>query len=368
MPHRSVYENRVKPQGGQSAQGFFQRSAVIYVSDRQVGAEEPNTEEKIQSSHFQQNLSLIPTQASEDSSLPRTSFSHVQVCPPIQMKLTIGQPKDRFAPIQKMDWQSKKTNKPKKTMEEEFDEIDLMLDSLNWTLPTPQENLSPEKKQSSSLSSLKELTAITATRGQEEERKQIEQLFNEWEHFYKDPEKKEVLDQPYTQNRQIQDQNDRQDILASTVRPQKGKETEVDNLTGLHDMKGNLQALGSWRVEIEILEKEVPYVYIEDLASAPWNVWNRNQASKDPRAVEGGGTAWICEMIKISQNEGCEGRLRLNAFASSPGFYQKLGFTGTELGTGRMWKYKKNSNDKTPEKGGAELTSEAARNLLERNK
>jgi hypothetical protein len=412
MPHRSVYENRVKQQGNRSAQGFFQRSALLFKSDGPVDTEKPNTGENLQSSHFHQDLSLIPIQASEGGSLPGNSFSQVQVRRPIQMKLTIGQPKDRFAPIQKMDWQPKKTNtpkktleeeleeleqafdwidlnpknpsvKPKKTMEEKFDEIDLMLASLNEILPTPQENFSPEKKQSSSLSSLKELTDeppiphikesinITARRDKKDERVPIAKVLEQWKSFYTPTEQEYLTKRSMYEygkadfsEKQILDQYERQSILADTV--SSSEETVKDNLTALIDMKGNLQTLGSWRVEIGISDnnEEEPYIYIEDLASAPWNVRSRVAKEKDDRAVQGAGKVWICEMIKISQKEGCDGRLRLNAFASSTGFYEKLGF---------KWKsdrkYKKNKEDeKIESKSGVELTSEAASKLLEKNK
>lgn len=87
---------------------------------------------------------------------------------------------------------------------------------------------------------------------------------------------------------------------------------------GIKDSKGIVQ--GGL-----IYSKERGHIYVEYLATAPWNILEKG---KDERTVKGAGTEAITQAIKISKKEGFEGRLKLQAVPSALDFYKKLGFEG----------------------------------------
>jgi hypothetical protein len=140
----------------------------------------------------------------------------------------------------------------------------------------------------------------------------------------------------------IVDQEERQEIMADQFGP-KGEH----QFTGVLDAEGLLQAACTWEPLVD--DEGVGYLYIHELASAPWNVWM--EKGSEPQAVAGSGSAVMKVLVKKSIEAGYEGRLRLVAWSSSPGFYRKLGFVPKRI--------KRDKKDESVH----ELTPEAAAKL-----
>lgn len=68
------------------------------------------------------------------------------------------------------------------------------------------------------------------------------------------------------------------------------------------------------------------HLYIEYLATAPWNILEKG---KDERSVKGAGTEAIIQAIKLSQEAGFKGQVKLEALKDAVPFYKKMGFTGS---------------------------------------
>jgi hypothetical protein len=85
------------------------------------------------------------------------------------------------------------------------------------------------------------------------------------------------------------------------------------DVIAIKDSKGNIQAGVQYT-------KKSDHLYIEYLATAPWNF------TKDSRAVRGAGTKAIIEAIKIDKKQGGSGEIRLYGLEKALPFYQKLGF------------------------------------------
>lgn len=92
---------------------------------------------------------------------------------------------------------------------------------------------------------------------------------------------------------------------------------------GVYDNKGNLQATAVYSINRPLPDFDdgtTPHVYIDLLASAPWNM------AKTDKTVKGAGTKAIIEAVKLSEKEGLEGRVILQPLEGAKGFYEKLGF------------------------------------------
>lgn len=100
------------------------------------------------------------------------------------------------------------------------------------------------------------------------------------------------------------------------------------NFRGVRDSDGNLQAAAT----VKIRKNEI---YIENLATAPWNVYSKNSKS-----TKGAGREIMLSLAKeaVSKNKS----LSLSSLPGAEGFYQKVGFKlerprkGNELAGYRM--------------------------------
>jgi hypothetical protein len=91
--------------------------------------------------------------------------------------------------------------------------------------------------------------------------------------------------------------------------------SKTSTLSGVVDKDGNLQAAFSYT-------KKRDCVYVDYLASAPWNV-----IPNHANATKGAGTSAIEQAVRISQESGRRGRVRLQALPDAVPFYEKVGFT-----------------------------------------
>lgn len=64
-------------------------------------------------------------------------------------------------------------------------------------------------------------------------------------------------------------------------------------------------------------------VYVDYLESAPWNL----KGSPDPPRFLGVGTVLMAEAVRISTEEGFEGRVGLHSLPQAEAFYNKCGMT-----------------------------------------
>jgi hypothetical protein len=109
---------------------------------------------------------------------------------------------------------------------------------------------------------------------------------------------------------------------------------EPNTFRGVRDVHSRLQA-GA------IVEEEIDFLFLDALASAPWNV-----LGNQPETIKGAGTTLMEELVKESKALGNEGRIRLYPLQRSLQFYTDIGFVETGSGD---W----------------ELTEEAASRFLE---
>jgi hypothetical protein len=98
---------------------------------------------------------------------------------------------------------------------------------------------------------------------------------------------------------------------------------------GVYDEKGNLQAAASYsiRKQRDRYTLAEPHIYIEYLATAPWNV------AKTDKTVKGAGTDAIVQTIELSKKKGFGGRIRLSPIEGAEPFYEKLGFKPDRTGS-----------------------------------
>lgn len=113
-------------------------------------------------------------------------------------------------------------------------------------------------------------------------------------------------------------------------------------LMGVSDEGGALQSLGQARME---KDDTGPYLYVENLASAPWNVFG-----DDRQSVSGSVRSLMRYYVKQSMAMGGNGRIKLSPFNQSHGAYLSLGFS------------------QPPSGGSWELTQEKAKALLDDRK
>ncbi len=88
------------------------------------------------------------------------------------------------------------------------------------------------------------------------------------------------------------------------------------NFISVRDVKGRLQASA-------YVTSRNGYLYLELLASAPWNV---ARIPGDEKVVKGAGTTAIVAVIKESVKRGYGGKVQLEALPNAVPFYEKLGF------------------------------------------
>ncbi len=113
--------------------------------------------------------------------------------------------------------------------------------------------------------------------------------------------------------------------------------TEQSSFRGVRDVQGKLQA-GA------IVEEYFDYLFVDNLASAPWNV-----LGSQPESTRGAGTSLMEELVKESIHLGFEGRLKLYPVERALSFYRGIGLIESEDSPREL-----------------ELTPLAARRFLER--
>lgn len=87
-------------------------------------------------------------------------------------------------------------------------------------------------------------------------------------------------------------------------------------LRAVSDSEGMPQALAI------VKQQGRRHLYLEYLATSPWNVKEAN----DPRRVRGAGTALMTQLVIESARFGAEGRIELEALPGAVAFYEKIGF------------------------------------------
>ncbi len=87
-----------------------------------------------------------------------------------------------------------------------------------------------------------------------------------------------------------------------------------ENTRILKDAKGNMQAAAS-------IQEKKDSLYIEYLATAPWNV-----KGGEAKSVKGAGTAMIEHIIQESVKKGKGGSVTLESLPDAISFYEKIGF------------------------------------------
>lgn len=102
---------------------------------------------------------------------------------------------------------------------------------------------------------------------------------------------------------------------------QEGALLQPEDFRGVRDRSGNLQA-GA------IVTDMGEYLYVDFLASAPWNI-----TGDEPRAVRRAATMLMAFIVRESINKGYGGRVVVDAVGSTADFYRRMGFIETELGS-----------------------------------
>ena len=120
---------------------------------------------------------------------------------------------------------------------------------------------------------------------------------------------------------------------------QDGALLQPEDFRGVRDRASNLQA-GA------IVTDMAEYIYVDFLASAPWNI-----TGDEPRAVRRAATMLMAQIVRESIDKGYGGRVVVDAIGSTADFYRIMGFIETGEGEGF-----------TPEMA---LTPEAARDFLD---
>lgn len=100
--------------------------------------------------------------------------------------------------------------------------------------------------------------------------------------------------------------------------------SEPENFRGFFDEAGNLQAAA-------IITKEKDHLYIDYLASAPWNV-----SGSDSRRTGGAGSEAIERIVRESVDSGRGGKVKLFSLRDAMPFYEKVGFVRDESRSQKM--------------------------------
>lgn len=96
---------------------------------------------------------------------------------------------------------------------------------------------------------------------------------------------------------------------------------QQEDFRGVRDRAGNLQA-GA------IVTDMGEYLYVDFLASAPWNI-----TGNSPRAVRRAATMLMAFIVRESINKGLGGRVVVDAIGSTADFYRRMGFIETGEGS-----------------------------------
>jgi len=89
---------------------------------------------------------------------------------------------------------------------------------------------------------------------------------------------------------------------------------------GVIDEKKLLQAAAAIHTKPKLDDEKTPYLYIEDFASAPWNVVDPSEEPEKP-GRKGAGTALMKLLVNKSIQQGYKGRLMLFAIGTSVDWY-----------------------------------------------
>lgn len=96
---------------------------------------------------------------------------------------------------------------------------------------------------------------------------------------------------------------------------------QPEDFRGVRDRAGNLQA-GA------IVTNLGEYLYVDFLASAPWNI-----TGNSPLSVRRAATMLMAFIVRESINKGLGGRVVVDAVGSTADFYRRMGFIETEAGS-----------------------------------
>lgn len=91
-----------------------------------------------------------------------------------------------------------------------------------------------------------------------------------------------------------------------------------ENFRGVRDSSENLQA-GA------IVSNMGDRLYVDFIATAPWNI-----TGEEPKSVRRAATMLMAHIVRESIDKGYEGRIIVDAVASSADFYRRMGFIETE--------------------------------------
>jgi hypothetical protein len=164
------------------------------------------------------------------------------------------------------------------------------------------------KKEKTGEKAAKQEESLKAASGESaSDRKQIEVGLNEWDSHSSKQEK--------IGNQYIRDV----DVIASNI--SNNARYYPENIRAVVDSKGKIQAAADIKMGQD-------YVYINYLATAPWNVGsNRGRSpSTDPRAIKGAGRGMMRQIVIESFQRGKQGKIRLESLKGAEKFYEKCGF------------------------------------------
>ena len=102
---------------------------------------------------------------------------------------------------------------------------------------------------------------------------------------------------------------------------------KATNIRAITDESGSMQAAA-------YVENRGNYLYVELLATSPWNTLARAGINVDSnvQVSKGAGTEMMRQIVIESLNKGYGGEVRLESLPGALGFYKKIGFSITETG------------------------------------
>lgn len=98
---------------------------------------------------------------------------------------------------------------------------------------------------------------------------------------------------------------------------QEGALLQAEDFRGVRDSAGNLQA-GA------IVTDMGKYLYVDFIVTAPWNM-----KEDSPKSVRRAATMLMAQIVRESIDLGYEGRIIVDAVASSADFHRRMGFIET---------------------------------------
>ncbi len=96
---------------------------------------------------------------------------------------------------------------------------------------------------------------------------------------------------------------------------------QPEDFRGARDRTGNLQAA-------VIVTDLGEYLYVDFLATAPWNI-----TGDEPKSVKRAATMLMAQIIRESIDKGYGGRIVVDAVGGTADFYRRIGFIETQQGS-----------------------------------